>query len=58
MEDKMTEEYFPQLTNELIENRLICLADNQRRRFEEEVMSGKDRRHALFIALSIPIEVK
>ncbi len=54
----MTEEYFPQLTNELIENRLICLAKNQRERFEEEVMSGKDRRHALFIALSIPIEVR
>lgn len=48
--------HFPDLSDELIERRIIRLANNQRERFEEEIRDGKTRRHALFIALSIPIE--
>jgi len=40
----------------MIEDRISRLANNQQDRFEEEIKDGKSRRHALFIALSIPIE--
>ena len=50
--------HFPNLSDEMIESRIIRLADNQQERFEEEIKDGKDRRQALFIALSIPIEIE